>query len=247
MFTKEQITNNVFSGDCLEIMPMIPDKCIDLILCDLPYAATHNQWDSIIPFPKLWEQYKRIIKDNGAILLYASGKFAYHVMNSNPQWYKYDWVWLKNNVTNFPNAKKQPLRKHEQILVFYKKQPTYHPQGLMELTTPRKRQHSDDKIGESFRCAALDRPFIQTHSNYPNALLKFDRDKDCFHPTQKPIALNEYLINTYSNPGDLVLDNCAGAGSTLLAAINTGRNYCGIEKEERYYQIINDRLNTNLL
>lgn len=240
MFTKSELLNTIHNGDCLEVMKLIPDGSIDLIICDLPYETTYCSWDTIIPFEPLWEAYKRIIKPNGAMLLFANGMFTYKVMDSNPKDFKYNYIWIKNNCTNFPNAKRQPMRRHEQILVFYKKQPTYNPQGLVPVTKNRERHN--EKMGDSFNCESLQKNYIQEFKNYPSDVLNFDRDKVNFHPTQKPIKLLEHLILTHSNPGDLVLDNCAGAGSTLIAAKNTNRNYVGIEKEEKYFKIIEERL-----
>jgi site-specific DNA-methyltransferase (adenine-specific) len=243
--------NQIIHGDCLEEMRHIPDKSIDMILCDLPYGTTACKWDVIIPFDKLWEQYKRIVKPNAAIVLTASQPFTSQLVMSNLEWFKYEWIWNKNMVAGFVQAKNKPMPKHENILVFsdgvtYHEEKTenrmrYFPQGLIE-------------INKSVVCKITDRPsalklskaskseYIQTHSNYPNTVLNFDCERK-FHPTQKPVALFEYLIKTYTNEGDLVLDNCAGSGTTAVAAINTNRNYICIEKEKEYFDIACDRIN----
>lgn len=243
MFTIEEITNKVYHGDCLEIMKSIPDQSISLICCDLPYdGVTHNAWDELIPFDQLWAHYNRIIKPNGAILLFANGTFTYKVMASNPKNFKYKYIWLKNNATNFANAKRQPMRRFEEILVFYTKQPVYNPQGLKPVT--RNRERYNEKMGDSFRCKSLQTNYIQEFENYPGDVLKFDRDKGKSpHPTAKPVKLLEHLLLTHSNEKDIVLDNCAGALSLGVACENTGRNFILIEKEEKYIKVGMERLN----
>lgn len=233
--------NKVYLGDCLNIMPNIDNKSIDCIICDLPFGVTaRNKWDCIIPFDKLWNEYKRIIKDNGAIILHATQPFSSKLVMSNPDMYKYDWIWEKQQGTGFLNAKKQPLRNHEQILVFYKKQPTYNPQ-MREGFKP----YSIKKGSETSNYNTTNSPNVESVSDgsrYPLTVLKYNYDKDKLHPTQKPVALMEYLVKTYTNEGDLILDNCAGSGTTLLAAKNLNRKFIGVEQEEKYYKIIQDRL-----
>ena len=233
--------NTVLHGDCLEVMKDIPDKSIDMILCDLPYGTTACKWDTIIPFEPLWEQYKRIIKDNGAIVLTASQPFTSALVMSNPKMFKYEWIWYKNVNSNFMLAKKQPLRHHENILVFSKQTIKYYPQ--MEEGTPYQRKR---KIGEILNTDHFASKFQRKDSisdkRYPKTVIEIARDERQAHPTQKPVALFEYLIKTYTNEGDIVLDNCAGSGTTGVACKNTGRNYILMEKEKEYIDIINNRL-----
>ena len=229
----------LLNGDCLELMKDIPDKSIDLILCDLPYGTTHNKWDTIIPFDKLWAQYKRIIKDNGAILLFSQMPFGASLIMSNPKMFRYEWIWEKNQAVGFLNAKKMPLRKHENILVFYKHLPTYNPQGLIKLDEPIQEEGSATRNGKNYGVA--DKSFIRTHKNYPTDIITFSKDSG-YHPTQKPVDLLEYLIKTYTNEGDTVLDNCMGSGSTGVACVNTNRDFIGMELNEEYFKIACGRI-----
>ena len=230
--------NKVILGDCLEVMKNIEDNSIDMILCDLPYQITSCSWDIIIPFEPLWEQYKRIIKDNGAIVLTASQPFTSKLIMSNIEIFKYALVWEKNRPTGLFTAKIQPMKYHEDILVFGKGKTKYNPQMVKG-----KKSHSRGKnLSKSNHYG--DSSFVDTISDmkYPKSVLKFDRPHPPIHPTQKPVALFEYLIKTYTNEGDLVLDNCAGSGTTGIACINTKRNYILIEKEKEYYDIILKRI-----
>ena len=229
----------LLNGDCLELMKNIPDKSIDMILCDLPYGTTHNKWDTVIPFDKLWAQYKRIIKDNGAILLFSQMPFGASLIMSNPKMFRYEWIWEKNCPVGFLNAKKMPLRKHENILVFYKHLPTYNPQGLIKLDEPIQEEGSANRNGKNYGVA--DKSFIRTHKNYPTDIITFSKDSG-YHPTQKPVDLLEYLIKTYTNEGDVVLDNCMGSGSTGVACKNTNREFIGMELDEKYYKVACERL-----
>ena len=224
-------------GDCLEEMKNIPDKSIDMILCDLPYGTTQNKWDSIIPLEQLWKQYKRIIKDNGAILLFGSQPFTTILNYSNISNYRYEWIWIKNNSTGFQLANKRPLKKHEVISVFYKKQPTYNPQDLIEYNKTNKR----GSMGENWS-EMNSNNYIQKWTNYPTQILEYKHDKQKLHPTQKPVALLEYLIKTYSNEGEVILDNCMGSGSTGVACINTNRKFIGIELDEKYFEVAKKRI-----
>jgi len=234
--------NKVILGDCLEVMKEIEDKSIDMILCDLPYGTTSCSWDIIIPFEPLWEQYKRIIKDNGAIVLTASQPFTSALVMSNVEMFKYDLVWNKNLATGFLNANRMPLRSHEEILIFYKKQPIYNPQKIKG-----KKNHSRGKNKcktnnlYGYHKIAEDN---FTELKHPKSVLEIQKEhpSKTIHPTQKPVALFEYLIKTYTNENDLVLDNCAGSGTTGIACINTKRNYILIEKEKEYYDIIIKRI-----
>lgn len=224
-------------GDCLELMKDIPDKSIDMILCDLPYGTTKNKWDSVIPLDELWSQYNRIIKDNGAILLFGSQPFTTSLNFSNISNYRYEWVWIKNNSTGFQLANKRPLKKHELISVFYKKQPTYNPQGLKPYGKVNKRGSMGDNWDEMGS-----NEYVQQWTNYPTQILQYPYDVNKLHPTQKPVALLEYLIKTYTNEGQTVLDNCMGSGSTGVACINANRNFIGIEKDEKYFEIAKERI-----
>lgn len=238
----EKFTNKIIKGDCLEVMPNIPDKSIDMILCDLPYGTTQNKWDSVIPLDKLWKEYKRIIKDNGVIVLTSQGVFTAKLILSNEKWFKYKVVWIKSKPTNFLNAKKQPLRKHEDICIFYKKQPTYNPQ-MTEGTAYDKGVRKDQYTG-SYGDFKPKR--VKSNGNrYPLDVIGYEEKHDDFvycktaesegkvyHPTQKPIELGQYLIRTYTKEGDIVLDNACGSGSFLVAAAKENRKYIGIEKNE---------------
>jgi site-specific DNA-methyltransferase (adenine-specific) len=227
----------LMQGDCLELMKGIADKSVDMILCDLPYAVTANQWDSIIPFDSLWEQYERVISENGAIVLTAQQPFTSSLINSNPKLFKYEWIWVKSKPTGHMNAKRMPMRKHESVLVFSKKSPTYHPQGLKKTNKLIKRTNHGN-YGESAGKAS-----VQKFTGYPNTILNFNNVmKKQLHPTQKPVELLEYLIKTYTNEGEIVLDNCMGSGSTGVACVNTNRRFIGIELDETYFNIAKERI-----
>lgn len=240
----------LYHGDCLVEMQKIADKSADMILCDLPYEVLnkgnkHTQWDRIIPFEPLWKQYCRIIKDNGAIVLFAQGMFTAQLMMSNPKMWRYNLVWRKGGrCSGFLNAKRQPLREHEDILVFYAKQPTYNPQ--MSKCDPHKRNHSrgNGEHKQTNRCYGRfkeAKDFI-SDEKYPKSILDFKRPHPQIHPTQKPVALCEYLIRTYTNEGDTVLDNTMGSGSTGVACVNTCRNFIGIELNDEYFNIASHRI-----
>jgi len=231
----ERFINQIICGDCLKVMPEIPDKSIDMILCDLPYGTTQNKWDSVIPLDKLWVQYERIIKDKGVIVLTASQPFTSMLVMSNLKLFKYEWIWIKKIPSNFLNAKKQPLRIHEHVVVFYKKGNTYNPQGIKRNPKINKRTKSSENFGKH------ELSNFSEFENYPNDILEFSNERG-LHPTQKPVELFEYLIRTYTNEGDLVLDNCIGSGTTAIACINTKRNFIGIELEEKYYKIALERV-----
>ena len=228
----DQIVNSIFEGDCIEIMKQFPDNCIDMILCDLPYGTTQNKWDSIIPLDEVWQEYKRIIKENGAIVLTSQGLFTAQLMLSNPKQFKYKWVWEKSKPTNFLNAKKQPLRKYEDVCVFYKKQPVYNPQ--MVQGEPYDKGFRKNQLSGSYG----DFQPVHVHSDgkrYPTDVIYFktaESEGEVIHPTQKPVELGRYFVRTYTNPGALVLDNTFGSGSFLLSALLEGRNFVGIEKNE---------------
>jgi DNA (cytosine-5-)-methyltransferase len=227
---KTKFLNNVIMGDTLEQMTEIPDETIDMLLVDLPYGTTQNKWDSVIPLDLLWKEYRRIVKINGAMVFTASGLFTAQLMLSNPKEFKYKLVWEKSKPTNFLNAKKQPLRKHEDILVFYRKQPTYNPQmsnGKPYSKGIRKNQNTGS-YGE-FNPILVKSEGLR----YPIDILYFktaESEGKVVHPTQKPVELGRYLIKTFSNEGDVILDNTSGSGSFLISAILEGRNFIGIEK-----------------
>ena len=232
-------------GDCLEKMKDIPDKSIDMVLCDLPYGTTACKWDVVIPFEPLWEQYKRIIKDFGAVVLFGSEPFSSYLRMSNIKQYKYDWVWIKNKAVNFFNVKKMPLKSIENILVFYKKTPVYNPQGVVYVDKTIK-----NPIGHGVKGKHLSGhnggivvgEYRRTTENYPRQEIKFNVVARPSHPTQKPVALLEYLIKTYTIEGETVLDNCMGSGSTGIACINTRRKFIGIEKDDKYFEIAKKRI-----
>ena len=229
--------NKIYQGDCLELMPLIDDKSIDMILCDLPYGTTQNKWDSIINLQILWDLYKRIIRDNGAIVLTASQPFTSILVLSNPDMFKYSYVWSKSQVTGFLNAKKQPLREHEDIVVFYKLQCTYNPimiKGKKQLKATGN--HSSNYGKYTYKPHYSEMYYPKTILDIPQIRIREG------HPTQKPVALFEYLIKTYTNEGDLVLDNCIGSGTTAVACLNTNRNFIGMDIEQKYVDIANKRI-----
>ena len=228
----------LFLGDCLELMKQIPDGSVDLVLCDLPYWTTACKWDSVIPFEPLWAHYWRVAKPNAAIVLTASQPFTSLLVMSNVNAFKYPWVWVKTNCTGFANAKKQPLRQFEDVLVFYYRQPTYNPQGVVKLDKPRTRKKD---TGSIMGLTGFKDGYEQTATNYPKNVLQIPSERG-HHPTQKPVALMEYLIKTYTNPGDTVLDNCMGSGATGVAAIRNGRFFIGMELDEGYFKIAQDRI-----
>lgn len=230
-------------GDCLDIMKEIPDKSVDMILCDLPYGTTACKWDNVIPFEPLWEQYNRIIKDNGAIVLFGSEPFSSKLRLSNLKMYRYDWVWQKTVASNFAMCKKQPFKKHENITVFYKKLPTYNPQMQNGKPYIDKRNSSCRNACVGANSKIERKPIKNNGTRYPSSVQEFSNGNNKnVHPTQKPVALLEYLIKTYTNENELVLDNCMGSGSTGVACVNTNRNFIGIELEEKYFNIAKERI-----
>ena len=247
--------NKIYNEDCLIGMKRIPDKSIDMILCDLPYGKTACKWDTIIPFEPLWEQYNRIIKDNGAIVLFGSQPFTSELIHSNLKLFRYEWIWEKHKPSNFALAKRQPMKYHENILVFYKKQPLYNPQMIKRESERIKQGQEAGYIGQSINHGELNslktvsRSFDKYDANLklPSSILKINAvqsnsKEKVNHPTQKPVALFEYLIKTYTQEGELVLDNCIGSGTTAIACINTGRNFIGFELDKHYCDIANERI-----
>lgn len=231
--------NSLFKGDCLILMQKIEDKSIDCILTDLPYGQTaRNPWDTVIPFAPMWEQFERIIKENGAILLFANGMFTAKLMMSNQKLWRYNLIWEKTQPSGFLNAKRMPLRAHEDICVFYKKLPCYHPQkttGHARKISAATHKKNSKKSLDYHNYTYID---YDSTERYPRSVLKFSKDtqKSALHPTQKPVALIEYLIKTYTEPGDTILDPCAGSMTTAVAAIHTGRNYLCMEQDEEIFE-----------
>ena len=242
--------NQIIQGDCLEVMKELPDKSIDMILCDLPYGTTACKWDTIIPFEPLWAQYERIIKDNGAIVLTARQPFTTDLINSNRKLYKYSWYWKKERGTNISSAKYQPMRVIEDVLVFGNGTIKYNPimrkvKTYSHVLPLPKKNHTQQMSSKSID-ANGNRIYKRYDKAYPINILEFSRDnmseKKSLHPTQKPVALFEYLIKTYTQPREVVLDNCIGSGTTAIACINIGRNFIGIEKEEKYVRTAQKRI-----
>ena len=232
----------LINDDCMNVLKDIPTASIDMILCDLPYGTTANKWDVIIPIGPLWNEYERVIKDSGAIVLFTQPPFTYKIAYPKLNLFRYEWIWVKENGTGFLNARRMPLKLTENILVFYKKLPTYNPQGVIELENPVMMNRRKKK--KNYR--SVRRRYMKTKKNFPKNLLYFARDKEKFHPTQKPVALLEYLINTYTNEGDVVLDNCMGSGSTGVACVNTNRDFIGVEMDKDYFEIAKQRINNAL-
>lgn len=226
-------------GDCLKLMKDIPDGSIDMILCDLPYGTTRNKWDSIIPFNLLWAQYERIIKENGVIALFGDGMFTVQLLNSNPKLWRYNLIWDKQRGSDFLNANVKPLKCHEDIAIFYKKKPIYNKQSWF--SRPYKRQ-KNGTLSDNYGVRKEAYSESKDGARNPLTILSFSRDGNRVHPTQKPVDLLEYLIKTYTNEGDVVLDNCMGLGSTCVAAVNTNRHYIGFELDEQYFDIACQRL-----
>lgn len=249
-----QYKNTIFNENCLDVMSRLPENSIDMVFCDLPYGTTQNEWDVLIPFDELWSAYHRVVKENGAIVLTAQAPFDKVLACSNLKDFRYEWIWEKNKATGHLNAKKMPMKAHENVLVFYRKLPTYNPQmtgghkpmnavlpkdNIPEPEKKRNYNHIDQRLGN---------PGGGT-TRYPRDVLRFpvinNDDPLKFHPTQKPVPMIEYFIKTYSNEGDTVLDNCMGSGSTCVAAYNTDRNYVGIEMSEEYFNLAQTWLHNN--
>lgn len=244
--------NRIYQMDCLEGMRLIPDKSIDMILCDLPYGTTACKWDTIIPFDKLWEQYERIIKDIGAIVLFGSQPFTSSLIMSNIKLFKYEWIWCKSRALGFTHTKNAPMKKHENIVVFSKGsikhvgQPNrmdYFPQGLIPYGKEVDGDKSCKADVEGHRFARpSNKSYIQEYTNYPVSLLNFNNEGKTVHPTQKPVELCEYLLKTYTSEGQIVLDNCMGSGTTAVACTLNNRKWIGFETEPKYIELANKRL-----
>lgn len=236
-------TNIIYNEDCIIGMERIKDHSIDAIITDLPFGTTKNKWDSVIPFTLLWDQYKRVIKDNGVVLLFGQGMFTAQLMVSNPKWWRYNLIWEKTQPTGFLNAHRMPLRAHEDICVFYKKKPVYNPimrHGVRKVSSAYSKRNAikTSNYGD-FQPKDYD-----SNLRFPTSVLCFSKDIQfsAIHPTQKPVALLEWLIKTYTNPGNIVLDSCSGSGTTAVACFNTGRKYICFERDERYYQLSVERV-----
>ena len=262
----------LYCGDCLVEMDQVADGSVDLILCDLPYGTTDRKgisdkgdnrvlsWDTIIPLDKLWEQYRRVLKPSGAVVLTADQPFTSQLVLSNLEWFKYEWIWKKRKVTGFLHANARPMKETEDILVFspmgasggsvkVNKNMTYNPQGLIEKKVKKKNNakrlgkflHQPEHMGEGNKLLH-ETEYEQKWTNYPSEIIEFGLDRNVIHPTQKPVALMEYLIKTYSNEGETVLDNCMGSGTTGVACKKTNRNFIGIEKETEYFTQAKERI-----
>lgn len=238
-------------GDCLEMMKLIPDGSVDMVLCDLPYGTTACAWDAVIPFEQLWAEYRRVLKPNGAVALTCSHPFTAVLAVSNLDWLKYGLIWEKTRATGHVHAKNKPMKKHEDILVFSpgttvhasqsSTRMTYNPQGLVKKEKPtiRKNGGATDAV---MGARPSHKDVLQEYENYPTSILQFASEGSTVHPTQKPVALMEYLIRTYTNEGELVLDNCMGSGTTGVACANTGRNFIGMEMDAGYFEIAKNRI-----
>jgi len=262
----------LYWGNCLVEMKKIADGSVDLILCDLPYGTTDRKgienkgdnrvlsWDTVIPLDQLWEQYRRVLKSTGTVVLTADQPFTSQLVISNLKWFKYEWIWKKKKTTGFLHANARPMKETEDILIFSplgasgcskkaNKNMTYNPQGLIEKNVKKKNSakrlgkflHQPEHMGSGNKLLH-ETEYEQKYTNYPSEIIEFGLDKDSIHPTQKPVALMEYLIRTYSNEGETILDNCMGSGTTGVACMNTNRNFIGIEMDENYYKIAEERI-----
>lgn len=249
---------NLVNGDCLIEMSTIPDKSVNLILTDLPYGETRSKWDKILDFDKLWEHYLRVITDNGAIVLFGNEPFSSMLRQSQPNYYRYDWKWVKNRATGFANCNYRPMRAYEDIMVFSKANASaggksnpmiYNPQGLIEVNKTKKNtanrkgliSYNNNNLGENNSLNG-DSEYVQKYTNYPNNILYFDCEKKYVHPTQKPLELMKYLVLTYSNINDMVLDSCMGSGTTGVACKELNRDFIGIEIDKKYFDIASERI-----
>jgi site-specific DNA-methyltransferase (adenine-specific) len=238
----------IINGNCLDVMKELPDNSVDFILTDPPYGTTACKWDFVIPYKPMWAELKRIRKDNTAIALFGTEPFSSHLRLSNLKEYKYDWIWIKSNGVGYLNSKKMPLKKYENISIFYKKLPTYNPQGLIEINkikknTYEKKIKTEKSITVQNGGRLNKKEFVSKYKNYPNSILKFNNPKKAIHPTQKPTDLLEYLIKTYTKENETVLDFTMGCGSTGVACVNTNRDFIGIELDKEYFEIAEKRIN----
>lgn len=238
------VSNSLCLGDCLEVMPKIAEKSVDLILCDLPYGRTKNKWDCIIPFEALWENYLRVLKPNGAVVLFADGMFMAELMLSNKKMWKYNIIWDKVLVSGFLNANKQPLRSHEELIVFYNKQPTYNPQKFKGKPNHSKGISKKNTNNNYGKFEIVDNREDLGDMKHPRSIWTFQKPhpSKMVHPTEKPLDCIEYIIKTYTNEGDLILDNCMGSGTTGVGCCKLNRQFIGIEKEEKYFDVSVSRI-----
>ena len=240
--------NKIYNEDCLIGMQSIPDKSVDCVICDLPYAITSNKWDIIIPFDKLWEQYDRVCKDNAMICLFGSQPFSSALVMSNPKMFRHEWIWIKNRGSNFANTVREPMKEHEHILCFSKGKWTYNKQmqprtgGGLERSKYNVKFESQSSNYRNFEGRSKN---TLSELRVPSSWQKFNTEVG-LHPTQKPVALIEYIIKTYTNEGDIVLDNCIGSGTTAIACLNLNRNYIGYEIEKKYFDIAQQRIEEHL-
>lgn len=228
--------NKIYNMDCLAGMTMLPDGCVDMVLTDLPYGTTAGAWDTLLPFEPLWRELHRVAKPDAAMIFTAAQPFTTQLIRSNHKEFRYCWYWVKNQVTGFPFAKVQPLRCVEEVAVFYRRKPTYNPQGLVALEKPivaRGKKQTDKSV---YRTGGLEKTTVQRYTGYPRQVLTFPCQREGLHPTQKPVALFEYLVRTYTEPGQLVLDCCMGSGTTKVACRNAGRDYVGFEIDAGFYE-----------
>jgi site-specific DNA-methyltransferase (adenine-specific) len=240
--SKEMI--ELYNEDCLIKMKDIPDKSVDMILCDLPYGTTQNKWDSVIPFEPLWEVYKRILKPTGIVALTASQPFSSALVMSNPTWFKHEWIWIKNRGSNFANTVREPFKEHESVLVFSQGKWTYNRQMQERAESGKSRVKSPVKFetaSDNYRVFERVETKVMPELRVPSSWQKFNTEVG-LHPTQKPVSLMEYLIKTYTNEGELVLDNCMGSGTTGVACVNLNRKFIGIEKDEGYFKVSQERI-----
>ena len=233
--------SRIFNMDCLAGLSLLPDNSIDMVLTDLPYGMTGGAWDTLLPLPDLWRQLNRVTKRNGAMVFTAAQPFTTALIASNRKNFRYCWYWIKNQVTGFPFSHFQPLRCVEEIAVFYRAAPTYNPQGLVALEHPRRQEGKHFTEESVYRKDGLSRTTLQRFTNYPRQILSFPCQREGLHPTQKPVALFEYLVRTYTAPGQLVLDCCIGSGTTKVACRNAGRDYVGFEIDHKFYEIAEAR------
>lgn len=230
--------DKIYNIDCIEGMKMIEDNSVDAIICDLPYGTTANEWDTIIPFDELWGGYLRIAKPSAPIILFGCEPFTTKLRMSNFDMYRYDWIWVKSMSVGFLHANKRPLRTFENIAVFYRTLPTYNPQGIVEYN----KIHRRGSVGNNYN-EPTSNDYIQKYTNYPTDILYFGKDSTNYHPTQKPLDLIRYLVRTYTNEGDTVLDNCMGSGTTAVASIKENRHFIGFETNKEYFDKANKRIN----
>ena len=232
----------LLNGDCLELMKDIPAGSVDLVLCDPPYGTTECSWDSVLPFDKLWAEYDRILKPAGAVVLFSAQPFTTQLIHSNSKSFRYCWYWLKNQPTGFTYARYQPMRKVEDICVFYRKHGTYNPQGIQRIYNAKPKRKREPQRDGIYKMSTLLKEYTPRFTNWPKNVLQFNTERG-HHPTQKPVPLLEYLVKTYTNEGDTVLDNCMGSGSTGVAVKRVGgRHFIGIEQNKEYFDIARERI-----